>query len=145
LLQVTLALVLLVVTGCSTHSEIRTGADGLRTFTVWRESNGTKVACPAFGILPHGVEGTLGGQAGGHEPIWLQAADGTHLWVVWPEGFTVRFEPAAVLYNEKGIAVARAGELTELPQVRQADAAGTYDNPYIASGLLFGDCYPFLR
>lgn len=45
------------------HSEIRTGADGLRTFTVICEIDRTKILCPAFGIAPHRVEGTLEGQA----------------------------------------------------------------------------------
>ena len=131
------------VVGCTFHSEIRTGADGLRTFTVVHEMGGSKILCPAFGIAPHGVEGTLEGRAGAREPVWLQTPDGSHISVVWPEGFTVRFEPDAALLSDKGIEVAQAGDMVELGQVSIGDAAGTYDNPYVAAGILFGDCYPF--
>jgi hypothetical protein len=141
----TLIVLAFAVAGCMAHSEIRTGADGLRTFTVIREIDGGRVVCPAFGIVPHGVEGTLQGQAGLHDPVWLETDDGRHLSVVWPEGFTVRFEPDAVLYNDMGYAMARAGDLTELAQVFPGDAKGTFDDPYIASGILFGTCYPYLR
>jgi hypothetical protein len=65
--------------------------------------------------------------------------------VIWPEGFTVRFEPGATLVSDKGIAVAYTGDLVELPQVSYGDAAGTYDNPYFASGIFFGDCDTFIR
>ena len=140
-----LLLTVLLVAGCSPHSEIRTGSDGLRTFTVIREINGTKILCTLFGIAPHGVEGTLEGQAGAHEPIWLQDPNGTHLSVVWPEGFTVRFAPGAELFSDKGYAVAYAGDLVELPQVSYGQATGTYDDPYIAAGIFFGDCYNFIR
>jgi hypothetical protein len=39
----------------------------------------------------------------------------------------------------------RAGRLRiVLGQTRPEDAAGTFDDPYFASGLVFGDCYPVL-
>jgi hypothetical protein len=88
--------------------------------------------------------GTLEGQAGAREPVWLRADDGRHLSVVWPADFTVRFEPNAVLRNEHGSVVAGAGERTRLDQVRPEEHAGTYDDPYIASGILLGGCYPFV-
>ncbi len=40
--------------------------------------------------------------------------------------------------------VGRAGDRIELSQTRPSDAAGTFDEPYFASGLVFGDCYPVL-
>jgi hypothetical protein len=142
---VVLVLVALALAACTARSEIRTGADGLRTFTVIREISGAPVLCPAFGIVPHGLEGTLQGQAGLRDPVWLETDDGHHLAVVWPEGFTVRFEPDAVLYSEAGYAMARAGDLVELAQVSDGDAKGTFDDPYFASGILFGTCYPHVR
>jgi len=37
----------------------------------------------------------------------------------------------------------RAGQRTELSQTRPEEHAGTFDDPYIASGLILGGCYPF--
>ena len=36
------------------------------------------------------------------------------------------------------------GDRIVLSQTRPGDAAGTSDDPYFASGLVFGDCYPVL-
>jgi hypothetical protein len=62
--------------------------------------------------------------------------------VAWPEGFTVRFEPNAVLYNEEGVAVAKHGSEVELGQVNFEEHAGTLADPYTADGILFDSCYP---
>jgi hypothetical protein len=35
----------------------------------------------------------------------------------------------------------RAGDRITLDQTRPSDAAGTFADPYLASGLVFGDCY----
>ncbi len=88
---------------------------------------------------------TLEGRAGERESVWIKADDGQQISVVWPQGFSVRFEPDAVLYDDRGKRVARAGERIELGQVRQGDHAGRFDDPYIASGILFDGCHPFMR
>lgn len=125
------------------HGVIETGPDGLRTFTMVPQPDGRPPACDLI-LVSDPVKGTLEGQAGTREPIWLVADDGRHLSVVWPEGFSVRFEPDAVLYDESGNPVGRAGSRIILDQVPWSSATGTYDDPYIASGLLFGGkCYPF--
>lgn len=59
------------------------------------------------------------------------------------QGFSVRFEPDAVLSNEQGKVVARAGERTELSQTRPKDPAATFADPCITSGLLLSGCDPF--
>jgi hypothetical protein len=143
-----LLLVVVLAAGCSDsgparHSVISTGPDGLRTFTVITEIDGNPVVCPAFGLTDP-VVGILRGELGGRpEPVWLEGAGGSHLSVVWPGGFTVRFDPAAALVNEHGSVVARAGETVTLGQIRPADHAGTFDDPYLASGIVFDNCYPF--
>ena len=91
------------------------------------------------------LAGTFQGQPGAREPAWIRSSDGRPLSIVWPGGFSVRFEPSAVLYNEKGKAVAHAGRSIELAQVRPEEHSGTFDDPYISSGILFDGCYPFLR
>jgi hypothetical protein len=141
-----LGLVIVTVAACSQGfrpSTISTGPDGLRTFSVINEANGTTIACAAFG-LTNPVSGILDGQAGARDPIWLRTPDGRQLAVVWPEGFNVRFEPAAVLRDEKGTVVALAGQRVELGQVRPESHAGSFEDPYIASGILFKRCYPFV-
>jgi hypothetical protein len=82
------------------------------------------------------------GEAGAREPVWLRADDGGHLSLVWPEDFTLRFAPDAAIYTDRGTLVGRAGDRIVLGQMRPGDAAGTFDDPYFASGLVFGDCYP---
>jgi hypothetical protein len=137
------ALVALLVAACTAHAVISTGPDGLRTFAVVRNPDGSSAACPAFG-LTNPVAGVLEGQAGAREPVWLRADDGRHVSVVWPAGFTVRFAPDVAIYTEKGGLVGRAGDRIVLDQTRRGDATGTFDDPYFASGLVFGDCYPVL-
>jgi hypothetical protein len=61
---------------------------------------------------------------------------------VWPAGFTLRFAPDVAIYTDRGTLVGRAGNRIVLGQTRPGDAAGTFDDPCSASGLLFGGCYP---
>ena len=124
---------------------MRAGPDGLRTFTAIHNINGVVVACPAFAVT-NPVRGRLEGDPDDDlEPIWLRAADGPRLSVVWPHGFRVRFEPDAVLYNDRGNAVARAGQMVELGQTAMDEHTGTFDDPYIASGGVLGGCHPDIR
>jgi hypothetical protein len=136
-------LVALLVAACTAHSVISTGPDGFRTFAVVRNSDGSSVACAAF-ARTNPVAGILDGQAGAREPVWLRADDGRHLSVVWPAGFTLLFSPDAAIYTDRGTLVGRAGDRIVLGQTGYGDAAGTFDDPYFASGLVFGDCYPVL-
>lgn len=85
----------------------------------------------------------LRGDPTAFEPIWLEKPGGRHVSIVWPEGFTARFEPAAVLRDERGVAVARAGTLVTLGQVNDSSAAGTFADPYVATGLVFAGCYHY--
>ena len=134
-------LVALLVAACTAHNAISTVSDGFRMFAVVRNADGSSVACAAFG-LTNPVAGILEGQAGAREPVWLRADDGRHISVVWPEGFTLQFAPDAAIYTDRGTLVGRAGDRIVLDQTRPGDAAGTFDDPYFASGLVFGDCYP---
>lgn len=127
-----------MLAGCADHSVISTSSDGLRTFTIVNRA----ILCDAAGFVP-AVQGRLEGREGARDPIWLETSDGHRLDVVWPEGFHVGFEPRAVLYDDHGAAVARADDVVELPQVPPTAAVGTYEHPYVASGLLFEGCYPY--
>jgi hypothetical protein len=130
--SITVSVILASVLACSPTS--------LRTFDVLEGVGGQPVACEAWGLVDP-VRGTLHGEAGARESVWLAAADGRRLSIVWPEGFTVRFEPTTTLYNEHGLRLASEGADIELGQVRWDSAAGTYEDPYYATGILFGGCY----
>lgn len=132
-----LPLLFAIVAGCGLVGNIRTGEDGLRTFDWGAPFSG----CPAFAAV-RPVTGTLRGGEGEREPVWLEAADGRRLSIVWPAGYRVDFAPGATLYDERGMAVAREGDTVELGQVNVETAAGTYDDPYVAKGILFDGCYP---
>ncbi len=85
--------ILVSVIGCAEN--------GLRTFNVIQIQAGVPVACEAFGLVDP-VRGTLRGDAGGSEPIWLESADGRRLSIVWPKGFAVRFEPTSRAVQREG-------------------------------------------
>ena len=106
---------------------------------------GVTTACPAFAAV-NPVRGVFEGDPTRSSQVaWLRAPDGRQLTVAWPEGFTVRFEPSAVLYNERGVAVAKHGQAVELGQVNVEEHTGTLLDPYFASGIVFDGCYPFAR
>jgi hypothetical protein len=133
----------LAMTGCgAVRSSVTTQPDGLRTFTVAKAEGGGPILCNAYKVLPD-VVGILRGRQGAAEPAWLEAPDGTRISIVWPEGFTVTFNPQAELHNETGRVVASDGATVELGQVHLGDHKGTPADPYIASGLVLGGCYPY--
>lgn len=115
------------------------------TFPVMREKDGIPILCNAAAAVER-VEGVFEGDpTRSSQAAWLRASDGRQLTVAWPEGFTVRFEPLAVLYNELGRAVVRHGVGVRLDQVNVFDHAGTLADPYLAQGLVFDGCYIVAR
>lgn len=112
------------------------------TFSWTRARDGVPVLCTASAAA-NPVRGSFeGDQARSSQVAWLRAAGGRQLSVAWPQGFTVRFEPDAVLYDETGRAVAHPGQEVELSQVNFEEHAGTPGDPYIAEGIVFSGCYP---
>lgn len=115
----------------------------LRTFPVAPPDAQGERSCDAIGV-DDPVVGILDGDAALLEdPVWLSAPDGGKLSIVWPAGFTARFSPAVVLYDDRGVVVARAGDTISL-QWNRSTAAGSFDDPYYASGMLLQGCYPRL-
>lgn len=130
------ALLSALLTGCL--GGISTDGHGLRTFS-W---NANEAVCNADQPLPV-VVGALHTDPAQSDPVWLVDRTGHRLSVVWPAGFTVRFDPSpAVLFNEHGDVVATEGSWVTLNHTRPSDAAGTIADPYFASGLTLGGCYP---
>jgi hypothetical protein len=126
-------------------SVITANADGLRTYTVVHEVDGVVLTCGLHNVEPHVIGVFAGDPMGDPERSWLRIDDGRQLSVVWPEGFTLTFEPDATLRNEIDQVVARAGDRIALDQVSPDSAAGTLDDPYIASCHVFGRVYVYLR
>jgi hypothetical protein len=91
------------------------------------------------------LSGTLAGEAADPERLWIMSPDGQRVSIVWPEGYSVRFEPSALLFDERGMVVARAGDKVEFGQVSIGEHAGTTADPYWATGLVFDGCYVAAR
>jgi hypothetical protein len=137
--------VAVILAGCGLQepepSSSVSGGVPLRTFAWRAEQDGGPVGCPAFAAA-HPVSGVLRGDPNDpQEPVWLEGQSGTRLSIVWPAGFTASFEPGAVLRDEGGVIVAKAGDRVELGQVDAFEHAGTFGDPYLASGLVFHGCY----
>jgi hypothetical protein len=148
--RTSIVLLFVAIAGCATAprqspppGELIPGP--ILTFPVARERDGNPVLCTLeAAVAPvHGV--FEGDQARSSQVAWLRAPDGRQMTVAWPQGFTVRFEPDAVLYDETRRVVARQGQDVTLPQVNFQEHAGTLVDPYIADGLLFDGCYVFAR
>lgn len=118
------------------RSVIQLHANGLRTFSVVETINGVPATCgAAFAARPH-VEGRLAGDPKARpDPVWLVDPGGTHLSMIWPEGFTLQFAPLATLLDENGNIKAQAGDWIELNQSAK-DHAGSYQDPYIAQWFI---------
>jgi hypothetical protein len=135
-LLVALALAALALGACGSSA---VPAPPLRTFSVLKAS-GMPVLCTLGQPIPPMV-GVLAGSSADLETVWLEVAGGARVSLTWPAGFTVRFEPGAVIYNENGKAVVKAGETLTL-QARIGEHAGTLADPYPVSGAVLGGCYP---
>lgn len=114
---------------------------GLATFPWARTHEGVAVGCDTNGVADP-VYGHLRGSLTdpGPDVVWLDAPDGTHLSIVWPEGFQAEFEPALVIYDLARATFAREGDAV-MAQVSRHDAAGTRADPYYASGILLAGSF----
>lgn len=97
--------------------------------------------CPASRAVDPVVGSFDGDALASGDRAWLVAADGSRLYVVWPQGFTLSFQPGPILRDERGRVVAEKDTSVTLLQVNRSDHSGTMDDPYIALGALFNGCY----
>jgi hypothetical protein len=79
------------------------------------------------------------------DKAWLVGADGRRLYVVWPRGFTLAFQPGPTLRDATGRVVAEEDTSVTLLQVNRSDHAGTMGDPYFATGWLLDGCYAEAR
>ena len=120
-----------VLLGCAgTGTRTGRGPDGLLTWTSQNAACGVTDAYPA---------GTLEGSADNPDRVWLLAPGGRRVYLIWPHGFTVRFEPDAVLYSSSGVIVARAGDAINI-NLEVPEQGGTPDDPMLVTWVN-GTCY----
>ena len=131
-----LAAVALVLCACSTKPPLPSGAIAVPTDDNVVSSAQSGILCTADGVIPP-VFGILEGDASDPAwPVWLQASDGRQLFVRWPRGFSVRFDPTVALLDETGAVFLQGGSPITLGQVALDPAGGTKEHPFMARGLI---------
>jgi hypothetical protein len=93
-----------------------------------------EVGCDSVGVADP-VVGRVAGSAADPSDVWLVTQGDRRVEVVWPAGFTARFDERVELIDDQGSHVAFAGDVFYM-QVPSSSAAGTADDPYFATGLL---------
>jgi hypothetical protein len=145
------AAVLIVVAGCGSPLPpvvipagalaVPTNENLVRSYT---DAAGLDHLCTLEAAI-NPVSGALeGDQSDATWPVWLRAVDGSRLYVLWPRGFSVRFDPNPTLLDETGVPFASVSGVM-LAQVPRVPTMGTKDRPYTAGGLIHGNlgggCY----
>lgn len=136
-----LAVILAATAGCVSTVAPTPGSGGIRTFAVLHAVAGQPILCTAEAAVRPVVGTFHGDPAAPGDKAWLVDPNGRKLVVLWPEGFSLRFDPSARLFNEKGQVVASEGDRVEIGQVNLEAHAGTDADPYLARGILFDGCY----
>ncbi len=122
--------------GCSSVAPLPSGAIAVPTDDKVVSSVGTNILCTASAAI-RSVDGVLEGEAsGGAWPVWLRAEDGRRMYVEWPRGFSVRFDPSPTLLDETGAVFVYAGSPVILAQVVMDPSIGTTDRPYVGRGVI---------
>ncbi|HEY7598367.1 MAG TPA: hypothetical protein VH741_00450 [Candidatus Limnocylindrales bacterium] len=140
-------MLMFTVIGCSPAawpaSEISTDATGLRTYTWVAEWDGVLAGCGD--VMSEGLRGVFEGSAEDpREPVWI-VTPGGRVSVVWPAGFRAAFAAGAQLYDPAGLLVAERGTPVHLMDVAPGSAQGSFEDPYVARGRVFGGCYIYRR
>ena len=126
----------IVLASCSAAAPLPSGAIAVPTDENVVSSTGTGILCTLGAVIPP-VVGVLEGDAyDAAWPVWLRAEDGRQMYIRWPRGFSVRFNPSPTLLDESGAVFVYAGSPVTLAQVVMDPAFGTKDHPYPARGLI---------
>jgi hypothetical protein len=88
---------------------------------------------PVFGRL-------AGDESRAPHAVWLVAADGREVQVLWPRHFTARFSGGVELIARDNVVVAHAGDPIDL-NIGWEAAAGTIEDPYEVWWVNH-ECYP---
>jgi hypothetical protein len=132
--------------GCTARVPLPSGAIRIQTDESLVNAATSGVLCVGSSVPP--FIGILEGDPSDLAwPVWLRAEDGRRMYITWPKGFSVRFDPAAVLLDETGTPVLYAGSPFTFQGVAHDPSTGTRDEPYLASGgwetglARVGHCY----
>jgi hypothetical protein len=127
----------LALGGCSTASApLPSGALAVPIDENLLSSKQAGILCDLAAVIPPVVGVLEGDHSDQAWPVWLQAPDGRRMYVLWPRGFSVRFDPTPTLLDENGSIFLSAGSPVTLGQVGADPAYGTKDRPYVAGGLI---------
>ena len=140
LARLVVALVAVVLIGCAAPGPARaplpSGAMAVPTDDNLVSSAQSGILCTLSASIPP-VTGTLEGDPRDTAwPVWLRGPDGGRIYLLWPRGFSVRFDPAATVLDETGAVFLLAGSPLTLWQESHATADGTKDHPYLVGGLV---------
>ena len=142
----TLAVVAVLATGCTSHAPLPSGAIHVPTDEGLVNAATSGILCVGSTVPP--FVGILEGDSSDLAwPVSLRAEDGRRMYITWPRGFSVRFEPDAVLLDETGTPVLYAGSPFTFHGVAHDPSRGTRDEPYVADGAWetglarVGHCY----
>jgi hypothetical protein len=129
-----LAIASILLASCTAATPMPSGAMALRTDENLVPSSVSGVLCGLNGTLPQ-VSGVLEGDPSDEAwPVWIQTATGRRMYVVWPKGFSVRFNPTATLLDQEGTPILHDGSPLTLGQFSDDPATGTRDHPFVAVG-----------
>jgi hypothetical protein len=124
------------LSGCSTAAPLPSGAIAVPTDQNVVSSAESGILCTLGAVIPPVVGVLMGDPSDPAWPVWLQAADGHPMYIRWPRGFSVRFDPEATLLDETGAVFLLSGSPITLAQMGPDPAGGTKDQPYVVAGLV---------
>ena len=87
--------------------------------------------------------GRLHGDSQDPQLVWLVADSGTRIDILWPPGFSVRFEPRLELLDDAGQLVGISGQEIDI-NTNPSSHAGTAEDPFPANHF-DGRCYAPIR
>lgn len=128
-------LAVLLLVGCGSPQG-SSSKPGIRWYAA-REPN----LCPLSLAVEPVVGNFDGSPTADGDQSWLVAPNGKRLYVMWPTGFSLLFQPGPTLRDARGKIVAERGTEVTLGQVNLFDHTGTMDDPYLAIGSVFDRCY----
>lgn len=131
-----IAITAVLIAACAARVALPSGAIAVPTDENLLSSVQSGIVCDASATIPPVVGVLEGDPFDAAWPIWLRADDGRRMYILWPRGFSVRFDPGATLLDETGATFLLAGSPMSLDQVAMDPANGTKDRPYVAEGLI---------
>jgi hypothetical protein len=103
-----LAVTMSLFGGCTGQVPLPSGAIRVPTDETLVNATASGILCVGSTVPP--FVGILEGDPSDLAwPVWLRAEDGRRMYITWPKGFSVRFDPYTTLLDETGAPVLYAG------------------------------------